>query len=392
MSEKSVDHLIQALQKKRQEFQALGSTLRESARPVVVCFVDLTDSTAIKTSFAPDEWLGYIYEFLSAVASQAQGSGGTIIKRIGDEVMVSFPDTKSSEQFLDGLQADSSLRPGSFKASLDYGEAYYLRFSEGLEDDPYGTVVDRCARLANLARPGAVLCSAAYQRKVGGAPYVSAGTFSLKGLTEPEEVFIRQPLAGSEEYLKPLLDALNEPSGKSESYTSIPRRFDEVYLASLGHYGARPFMARALLNVPRLADSPRALEQRLKGANGEQELKRLRGYFIDWVVSFRKYEVETGEIRVYASIPENKTYDQLWVRLVPSMLEIVQTFTVGQRLRLRGILMQAYIMMFQVNYADFEVLDESDLLLGKKQACEAAVTQASGEIGPTKKPWWRFWG
>jgi class 3 adenylate cyclase len=357
MSERNVDDQIRTLQEKRRELQALGEKLRESAHPVAVCFVDLADSTAIKIKLPPDEWLGYIYEFLAAVGKHADSSGGTVVKRIGDELMLSFPDTNSSEQFLACLEADLDMQPGSFKVSLDFGEAYFLRFAKGLEDDPYGTVVDRCARIAKLARPGAVLCSAAYHRAVGGGPYVSAGQFPMKGLPEPEEVFLRQPPAAAADYVRPLLDALNDPSGKSEGYTSLPRHFDEAYVASLGRSRARPFIARALLNVPRLPDTPQALEHRLMGPQGDQESKRVRGYYIDWLVSFKTYEVKSDEIQVSARIPGNQWCSSVWVIMVPSMLEIVQGLTVEQRLQLRGILMEVFGGVFWVNYADFEVLE-----------------------------------
>ena len=50
-------------------------------------------------------------------------------------------------------------------------------------------------------------------------------------------------------------------------------------------------------------------------------------------------------------------YARVRVILVSSMLEVVQSFRIGQRLRLRGILMEVFLSTFLVNYADFELVD-----------------------------------
>ncbi len=356
MPDKHVDDLIRLHQQKRHELQALGDKLKQSARPVVVCFVDLAGSTALKTKLAPAEWLGYVYQFLVGVDGHARSSGGAVVKRIGDELMLVFPDTNSSERFLGRLEADADMPAASFKVAVDCGEAYYLRFAEGLEDDPYGTVVDRCARIAKLAGPGAVLCSAAYQREAGGGPYVPAGGFPMKGFPEPEEVFLRQPTGTDREYLRPLLEALNATAGRSGGYTSLPRHFDEAYVGSLGRSKARPFIARALLNVPRLPYSPQALEQRFRARIQESEL--IRGYYIEWIVTFEAYEVH-DDIQVTARLTENEVFNKVSVTVVPSMLEIVESFPSRQRLRLRGILTEVFITTFKVNYADFEVVESA---------------------------------
>jgi class 3 adenylate cyclase len=357
MADRHVDDLLRSVQDKRRELKDMGSRLAKSAHFLVVCFVDLAESTALKSKLPADEWLGYIYEFLTAIDRHARSSKGTVVKRIGDEVMIAFTDSAASEQFLAVLEQDSALPTSSFKASFDCGEAFYLRFSEGLEDDPYGHVVDRCARIAKLAAAGTVLCSAEYQKSVRGERYVSAGRFALKGFDEPQEVFIRKPLGRGEDYVRPLLETLNRPGAHREGYFSIPRRFDEAYLASFGASNARPFIARALLNVPHLLDSPKTLEDRLMGPHANEEAKRLSGYYVEWDVIFKHYQVpelQPGVILAAFEINGNRRYDTVLVYFVPSMLEIIERLTVGQRLRLRGILMEFSTGAFIINYADLE--------------------------------------
>jgi hypothetical protein len=119
-------------------------------------------------------------------------------------------------------------------------------------------------------------------------------------------------------------------------------------------------MARALLNVPHLAETPQTLGQRLWGADGYQATKKVRGYYIDWVVTFEKYEISHGDIIVTAGIPGAVFLDTVKVALVPAMLEVVEGFVVGQLLRLRGILTEIFVNWVNVNYADFTVEDSPE--------------------------------
>jgi class 3 adenylate cyclase len=60
---------------------------------------------------------------------------GAVVKRIGDEVLATFESVLRCEQFLDALQKDEVLRNYNFKAAADYGEVFFLKFLEHLEDD-----------------------------------------------------------------------------------------------------------------------------------------------------------------------------------------------------------------------------------------------------------------
>jgi len=109
--------------------------------------------------------------------------------------------------------------------------------------------------------------------------------------------------------------------------------------------------------LPRQPDSPQALEQRIRARI--QESQRIRGYDIEWIVAFEEYEVQRDDIQVTASLTENEIYKKVLVSVVPSMLEIVERLTPGQRIRLRGILRDVFIVTFKVNYADFEVVESA---------------------------------
>jgi hypothetical protein len=105
-----------------------------------------------------------------------------VVKRIGDELMVTFKDLAGAECFVDSPVTDTVLQTYQYKIAVDFGSAYHFRFVEHLADDPYGPVVDRCARIAKYAGPSTVICSRAYRNRVANpAAYVSIGNFALRG-------------------------------------------------------------------------------------------------------------------------------------------------------------------------------------------------------------------
>ena len=160
----------------------------------------------MKSDMEPGDWLGLVYEFIRRCDHIAKLTSGTIVKRIGDEVMITFQKTEDSEKFINLVTVDTSLENHNFKIGLDFGEAYHFRFLEELEDDPYGTVVDRCARITKYATNRAVLCSEEYYNSVVfKETYLPAGDFYLKGLPKLSSLYARSLLKyDSTDFLKPL--------------------------------------------------------------------------------------------------------------------------------------------------------------------------------------------
>ena len=150
-AKKHIDKLVATQNRKRAELAAIGKKIAQSATPIVVTFVDLAESTQMKQDREPEEWLGYVFEFLQLVDQRAKDADGTVVKRIGDELMVTFRDVQASERCVDSLIADTVLQMYRYKIAVDCGSAYHFRFIEHLPDDPYGLVVDRCARIAKYA-------------------------------------------------------------------------------------------------------------------------------------------------------------------------------------------------------------------------------------------------
>src|ERR1043165_1460324 len=169
--------------------------IRSSLSEVVVMFVDIADSSKMKTGKLkgkPEVWIYNIYEFGRIVEAYLEIHNGNVVKYIGDEVMAVFKgknkviDAVNFISKLDQIEKDVSDATGrktKLKISLDYGKVYYLKFDEVRQLDPQGTAVDRCARIAKLCQPGTILTSSHFQRQLGsGKLWHSIGKTDLKGL------------------------------------------------------------------------------------------------------------------------------------------------------------------------------------------------------------------
>jgi class 3 adenylate cyclase len=358
---KSIDDLVAAHRVKQLELLRLGQEIAESATPIVVAFVDLSESTQLKQDNEPDAWLGYVYGFLKLIDDKCQAANGTTVKRIGDELMVTFSDTSKSETFLQLLIADADSVQYAFKIALDAGDAYHFRFSANLADDPYGPVVDRCARIAKLAGPRTVLCSNAYRENVANPDeYISVGNFSLHGFPSPQNLFIRSLVpVDSEAYAKPLLDAANQSSSAMEGYRSVGRRLTTEYIRNFGPGRARPFLARELLNVPKLPYSAEEFSKLLYAASAsEMKYKEFYGYLVEWDCEFQDFNRNSSDITLNANIIGNPSpmYNRLTLRLPLNNSEIVRSIRKGQRLHVRGIIEDAFLGI-TLNYIDLAMLD-----------------------------------
>ena len=69
----------------------------------------------MKLDKPPDEWLLFIYSFIQRCDHLARLSKGTLVKRIGDEVMLTFDQASEAESFIESLVADPALNRWGLK-------------------------------------------------------------------------------------------------------------------------------------------------------------------------------------------------------------------------------------------------------------------------------------
>jgi class 3 adenylate cyclase len=78
---KNIDELIAARTLKKAELRETGIRIASASTPVVVAFVDLAESTRMKQEFEPEEWLGFVFEFIRCVDELVSVANGTVVKR-----------------------------------------------------------------------------------------------------------------------------------------------------------------------------------------------------------------------------------------------------------------------------------------------------------------------
>ena len=335
--------------------------MRESKRSAAIVFVDLQGSSEVKEKQADQEWLSFTYWFVEAVGGHIHAAGGTLVKRIGDGLMATFDRVAQAETFLDLLGASPALSTYSFKTAADFGEVYFFRFEPHLAQDPYGRCVDRCARLLQLSLPGANLCSEAFvEASSHRTRYSGAGSFSIKGFSEPQRIFFRlhPPSAESERFLEPLLRTLNKNNATIASYRHVPRVLKPADFSAYDG-SARPFLLRELLNVPKLPMSHRDFTDRIESALNKDELREYCGTLIEWELPFGGYnQLDNGDIQAYLH-PEDHRGLTVMAELPPFMLQAVRALHKSQKTRLRGIISGVPGITIDLNYVDLELYSQA---------------------------------
>jgi class 3 adenylate cyclase len=344
----SLRSLIETLQTKRDEVRRTGEAIRRSVSRAAVAFIDLSNSTAMKSEMDPDIWLGRTYAFLQLVERSAKEQDGTVVKRIGDEVLATFAAPAAAEQFVAVLHALPDLAEFRFKVALDYGDVYLIRFEEHLPLDPYGAVVDRCARIARMAGPGSTLCSGAYEAEVhseGG--YYRLGEFHLSGLPKLEPVYVR--LAGQHvdqhAYLDSLLSRLNAYEMQRSGFQFLSRRFSvEDFRATPGRKGGHPFLLRELMTLPHLPYSLTQFSEILGAIKNDRDRLDFVGHLVIWEAKYCSYSLAGADaINVFcleklaAGVGR---HSQIIVLLLPStMADVVKRLQPDTPLQITGVLM-----------------------------------------------------
>jgi adenylate cyclase len=148
-------------------------------------FVDLAGFSSFTQEAGDAEALDYVERFVEGVESTLP-SEATIVKTIGDEVMVVCPDaallTDWAIGFIDLLRERPRPHTG-----LHYGRAVYR------DGDYFGGDVNLAHRIATRALAGEVLVTSALVDQIGsrrGLGFESLGEVALKGFPEPTELFV----------------------------------------------------------------------------------------------------------------------------------------------------------------------------------------------------------
>jgi len=152
---------------------------------VTLCFIDLTGFTRYTEEEGDMEALDVVENFVETVESTLPPEA-TIVKTIGDEVMVVSPDAASLTEWAVGFLSRFPQRPQP-RVGIHCGEAVYR------DGDYFGSQVNLAHRVVNRALAGEVLVTDRVAAAVEGREPLGLepiGQVSLKGFPVPTELFV----------------------------------------------------------------------------------------------------------------------------------------------------------------------------------------------------------
>jgi adenylate cyclase len=152
---------------------------------VALCFIDLTGFTRYTEEEGDIEALDVVENFVAGVEATLPREA-TIVKTIGDEVMVVSPDPASLTEWAVTFLARFPQRPQP-RVGIHYGDAVYR------DGDYFGSQVNLVHRVVNRALAGEVLVTDTVCGAIAGSErleFEPIGQVSLKGFPEPTELFV----------------------------------------------------------------------------------------------------------------------------------------------------------------------------------------------------------
>jgi adenylate cyclase len=152
--------------------------------PVTLCFIDLTGFTRYTEEEGDMEALDVIENFVATVEATLPPEA-TIVKTIGDEVMVVSPDPASLTEWAVGLMGRFHQRPQP-RVGIHYAQAVYR------DGDYFGTHVNLAHRVVNRAQAGEVLVTDRVSEALRdrGLNCDPIGEVTLRGFPEPTPLFV----------------------------------------------------------------------------------------------------------------------------------------------------------------------------------------------------------
>ncbi|HEX6782206.1 MAG TPA: adenylate/guanylate cyclase domain-containing protein [Solirubrobacterales bacterium] len=156
---------------------------------VTLCFIDLTGFTRYTEEEGDIEALDVVENFVAGVEATLPREA-TIVKTIGDEVMVVSPDPASLTEWAVDFLSRFPQRPQP-RVGIHYGDAVYR------DGDYFGSQVNLAHRIVNRALAGEVLVTDAVCAAIAGSDRLDLepiGEVSLKGFPTPTALFVIRPV------------------------------------------------------------------------------------------------------------------------------------------------------------------------------------------------------
>jgi adenylate cyclase len=164
----------------------LGSAWQKAGKVAMTfCFVDLAGYTRYTEEEGDEEALDLVERFVETVEATLPAEA-TIVKTIGDEVMIVSPDPATLTEWAVGYLGLFQERPQP-RAGLHFGEAVYR------DGDYFGGEVNLTHRVVDRALGGEVIVTRSVAESIGESGYLEfepIGEVRLAGFPRPQELFV----------------------------------------------------------------------------------------------------------------------------------------------------------------------------------------------------------
>lgn len=173
-----------------------------------IFYADLKGFTALTDRLPAERVIAHLNIYFDIVAAAVLKHGGEVLKLIGDGVLAAFNIDGTSPakaccqaihaalDALEGLAAanrDSDL-PLQAGIGLHYGDVFYGNIGSAarLDFTVIGPAVNEANRIEALCRTfdKPLLVSASFAKLCACEPFVSIGMHRLRGVSEPQEIFM----------------------------------------------------------------------------------------------------------------------------------------------------------------------------------------------------------
>ncbi len=189
-----------------------GETRRGGGEAIyaAILFADIKNFTSLNESWPPAKIVSWLNESFEAIVNPVEHHGGEVLKFMGDSVLAIFPveDDEAADACGRALAAARSAMRATHELNRDriergepaididialhVGEVFYgnVGASRRLDFTAIGSAVNEAARIETLADTVGhnLLASAPFAEQVPNG-FQPVGTFSLKGVRRPADVF-----------------------------------------------------------------------------------------------------------------------------------------------------------------------------------------------------------
>jgi len=182
----------------------------------VLWYSDLHGYTQISDNSPPEQIIPLLNDYAEVVVSAVHGHGGDVLKLVGDGTLAIFPADNREEACLGALAAAVRVRDGVVELNgkraaaglpttqvylaLHVGDVFYgnIGSKDRLDFTIVGPAVNEVSRILALSRSVEqdVLLSASFANALSSATrdrLVSIGRYALRGVAQPQELFIPEP-------------------------------------------------------------------------------------------------------------------------------------------------------------------------------------------------------